>query len=242
MHNILHFQEIDSTNTYLKREYADLADQSVVLADHQTQGRGRLGRVWSDNSDSLTVSLLLKSGIRPTTSSLLPLLAGASLILTLERLGIDASIKWPNDILLQGKKACGILAEAVYDPDLQAIILGIGLNLNDKAFPAEIQKKAISLYQATGRRFDPMEVLHLFLDDFDTLYDSFLQGRYDFLSIVRAHFFLAGKRVYLNYYGEDLHAEVCGLADDGRLEVRSEGKTLLIDAGEVTLEENYGIC
>lgn len=242
MHHILHFQEIDSTNTYLKREYAGLPDQSVVLADHQTQGRGRLGRIWSDNSDSLTFSLLLKSGIRPKSSSLLPLLAGASLILTLKKLGIEATIKWPNDILLQGKKVCGILAEAIYDPDLKAIILGIGLNLNDKAFPAEIQNKAISLYQVTGRRFVPMEVLHLFLNEFDVLYANFSKGRKDFLPIVKAHFFLTGKRIYLNYYGEDLHTEVCGLADDGRLEVKSEDKILLINAGEVTLEENYGMC
>lgn len=241
MHKYLHFDSIHSTNTYLKEHYKELSDGTVVYADHQTQGKGRLGRVWNDDSKSLVFSILLTENLDANRVSQLPLVAGACMAKTLEGYNLAPQVKWPNDVLLNGRKACGILVEAVSDPDLKAVIIGVGLNLNDESFAPEIKDKAISLHQVTGKTYEKEEVLHLYMGCFDNLYqdykDNNAQGSID---IINDHFYLKDKEVYLNYYGEDLHAKVLGITQEGKLIIKSEKGEEEIDAGEVTLEQNYG--
>ncbi len=238
-HTILSFPEIDSTNSYLKREYNNLPDFTIVTADHQTAGRGRRGRVWEDSSASLPFSLLLKGEERENDTSLLPLLTGAAMSDALYELGIENSIKWPNDILIGDKKAVGILLESVYETKREALIIGIGVNVSQKSFPGELKDKAISLYQATGKQFDKKIVLDCFLRHFDCCYGMFLKGDDSFLDTVRERSYLTGKKLYLNYYGEDRHVEALSIASDGSLIVRDGEKTYSLHSGEVTLEKNY---
>lgn len=239
-HKILDFEEVDSTNECLKRDYEKLSEGTVITALHQTKGKGRLGREWKDDSKSLVFSLLLKQNIDPERIALLPLLTGCALYNTLKKFNLEASLKWPNDVLLEGKKCCGILLEAITKEKVEALILGIGLNLNDDSFPEEIKDKAISLHQVTGKTYDRLEVLHAFLDSFDELYALYLKKDDSYLDILRNHSFLDHKKVFLNYYGENIEAEVLGVEADGRLEVVDEkGKHLFLNAGEVTLKEVY---
>lgn len=238
-HTILSFSEIDSTNSYLKREYENLDDGTVVTADHQSAGKGRLGRAWDDGGMSLPFSFLLKDNLQPERISLLSLLSGLCISLTLNDYGIENQIKWPNDILIQGKKVTGILAESIIEETLLAVIVGIGVNLNQKTFPNKLKSKAISLYQATGKEYDKKDFLEHFLHHFDIWYDKFLNEDDSFLDLVRERSYLTGKTVYLNYYGEDSHAKVIGIDRLGNLLVEEDGKTLSLSSGEVTLEKNY---
>jgi BirA family biotin operon repressor/biotin-[acetyl-CoA-carboxylase] ligase len=239
-HPLLFLDEVDSTNEYVKRNLSSLADGAVVRAGHQTAGKGRLGRKWSDGKDSLLFSLLLKSRLDPARVSLLPLLAGAAVYKMLEKNSVPAAIKWPNDVLLDGRKCCGILVEGISQGSLVKVVLGIGLNLNTLSFPEELASKATSLRIATGKTYDPALVLDEFLAQFDPLYEDYLAGKDTFLTILKAHSFLDGKKVLRNYYGEGEEVVVLGIQDDGRLLVRRpDGKEESLSAGEVTLSENY---
>ena len=235
----LYFDEIDSTNSYLKREYESLEDMTIVCAGHQTAGKGRRGRKWEDDKDSLMFSILLKKDIDARRSELLPLLCGVSLYSLLEENHIKASIKWPNDVLIQNKKCAGILLEAVTKEKMEAIILGIGINVNNASFPEDIQNKAISLYEAAGHRFDKKEILNQFVSEFVKYYGSYLKKEDSFLDVLQSHSYLDGREVILNYYGEDRHGKVLGIAKDGSLLLLENGKETKIKSGEVTLEHNY---
>lgn len=238
-HPIVSFPEIDSTNTYLKREYKNYDDGTVITAEHQTAGKGRSGREWVDDSKSLVFSLLLKDNLEPERASLLSLLSGLCVSLALDDLGIENQIKWPNDVLIHEKKAVGILSESVVEGRLQALIIGIGINLNQDSFPSSLQDKATSLYLQTGKKYEKFPFLECFLHYFDIYYDKFLQEDDSFLDCVRERSYLTGKQVYLNYYGEDRHATVKGIDNDGNLLVDEDGKTVSLNSGEVTLEKNY---
>lgn len=235
------FEEIDSTNEYLKREADKLPQGSVARALHQTAGKGRRGRKWEDDKDSLMFSLLLKDNLNPDRVSLLPLLTGVVLYETLEDYGIQTSLKWPNDVLLHDKKCCGILLEGMSEgSSLKALILGVGLNLNAKRFPPELEKKATSLYLETGKTYDGKEVLNHFLTHFDKEYSKYLANKDSYLDILRKHSYLDGKKVLLNYYGEGKEVTVVRVEEDGRLKVvDKENKPLYLNAGEVTLESVY---
>ncbi len=238
-HTILSFQEIDSTNSYLKREYDSLQTQTIVTAKHQFAGKGRSGREWDDGNQSLPFSILLKEKTNPERASLLSLLSGLCISETLDDYGIENEIKWPNDILIHGKKAVGILAESIIENRLLAVVIGIGVNLNQESFSESLKNKAISLYQATGRKYDEKDFLNHFLRHFDIWYDKFLRQDDSFLVKVRERSYLTGKSVYLNYYGEDRHALVLGIDERGNLLIEENGKTLSLNSGEVTLEKNY---
>ena len=147
------FSLIDSTNEEAKRRARAGAETgSVFAADYQSGGKGRLGRRWeSAKGESLLFSLLLKKPLLPENLGLLPLLSGVAVCRTLrEDLGLDARIKWPNDVLLGSRKVCGILAESGSGPDGLWAVVGMGLNLSQPAFPADLEKRATSLF--LGRR------------------------------------------------------------------------------------------
>lgn len=236
---VQHFDELDSTNSYLKRNYSSLEDKTVIVASHQTSGRGRLSRTWEDDSHALMFSILLKKDLNLNRVSLLPLLVGVSLVKTLEEFGFDPSIKWPNDILLENRKCAGILLESIYQDKLECLIVGVGLNVNNKSFPKELENKAVSLSQISLKEYIIKDVLDRFLDHFEKDYEDFLKGNDQFLEVLKSHFYLQGRKVHLNYYGEDKEGEVIGIDENGNLLLSHQGQIQSIRAGEVTLENNY---
>ncbi len=235
----LYFEEIDSTNSYLKREYEHLDDMTLVSAGHQFAGKGRLGRKWEDDSSSLVFSILLKENLNEDRISLLPLLCGVSLLTTLEDYSIPSLIKWPNDVLIDGKKCAGILLEAVYEDEIKALIIGIGINVNTKEFPKELKSKAISLFQYSKKEYDKEEVLHRFIHHFEKFYLDYQKKKDTFLSILKECSYLDQKEITLNYYGENKHVKALGILDDGSLQVKEGDKVYSVSSGEATLEKNY---
>ena len=173
--SILTFDTLDSTNSYLKRNGKYLDHFTVVQANHQEQGKGRLGRSWKDQGNSLLFSILLKEKIEPERVPLLSLLAGASVVLTLEHYGLTPLVKWPNDTLVSEKKISGILTEAVSEGEDIFYIVGIGINLNQKGFEGELSQKATSLFLLTKKEYDKEEVLTVLLSYFTPLYQDYIQ-------------------------------------------------------------------
>ena len=239
MHKIIPFQSIDSTTSYLNENFKSLAEGDVCFSLHQTGGKGRRGRVWQDEGKDLLFSILFLEGLNEKLALALPLLSGAAVAQTLVGLGFDPKIKWPNDVLLNDKKCCGILVEGVSETSIDAIISGIGINLNEDSFPEDIAYKATSLHIQSGLTYDPKEVLSLFLKEFDELYEDYKRGGKRYLTLIRERFYLLGKEVYLNYHNENLSGSVEGIDDEGSLLLNDGKRVHHLISGEVSLERTY---
>ena len=213
---------------------------TVVVADSQTRGRGRLGRRWvSPPGKNVYVSLLLRPDILPDGAPNLSLVAGVALADALEGLGVPGALKWPNDLYLGDRKAAGILAEMSADPDrVRHVVIGVGINVNMDAgdFPPEISGRATSLRIHTGRTFPRAEVLARFLDAFDDRYGEFLAGGF---AALRERWdrrdFLRGRRVRLRRGRGEGWGVAGGVDPDGALRFRPDGAAAdeAVHSGEI---------
>ena len=176
---LLYLEEIDSTNRYAKDNIDTIADETIVYADKQTAGRGRLNRKWSYiGNDNIYATIVLKPSdeMRESYPNLTQLLC-LVLCQTFEEYGVNPKIKWPNDIQIAGKKISGILAEAVMgESSLKGIVLGFGINLNtDRETLSKIDQPATSLNIETGKTIDKKEFLNKLIDKFCLLYNKFIE-------------------------------------------------------------------
>ena len=177
--NLYHFYSVDSTNAFALRllgRQQDVPDGGLVLAESQTAGRGRLGRSWhSEPASGLYLSLILKPEIPPTLAPLLTLGCAVALHNAVEKsTRLDVDIKWPNDLLIGGKKIAGILAEIQADLDrLHFLVIGVGLNVNHIELPSDLADRATSLRIASGQSASRIEILVDFLEEFEGLLDRF---------------------------------------------------------------------
>jgi BirA family biotin operon repressor/biotin-[acetyl-CoA-carboxylase] ligase len=176
---LFHFYTVDSTNAFASRLLAHgrkVAEGTVIIAESQTAGRGRLGRSWySERESGLYFSLVLFPKVPPSLAALLTLGAAAAMHNAVERYtGLDIDIKWPNDLLTGGKKFCGILSEIQAEVDLlQHMIIGTGVNVNHEVLPADISDRATSLRIASGRMQSRNEILLEFFEEFENIYLEF---------------------------------------------------------------------
>ncbi len=208
----------------------------VVLAEEQSRGRGRLGREWLSPGGSLSLSILLRPTL-PLLPSLI-MLASLAVVHTIEKnTGLKASIKWPNDVLMRGKKVCGILIEnAIEGQRVLYSVIGIGLNVNldIKEYP-QISSLATSLSQELGKEVDRQQVLQSLLEEVEKLYLALRQG----ISLHRewqARLETLGKRVRASW-GDRVEEGYAEAVDEegGLLLRRSDGSQVKILAGDVTL-------
>lgn len=173
--NTLYYPRVSSTMDAARRMAdAGMAEGTVILADEQTAGRGRLGRQWLSSPGS---SLLLSIILRPSLAKLprLNMVGGLAVLLSIERAtGLKCAIKWPNDVLIKGKKVSGILMENVFEGgQLKAAIVGVGMNIRlDVSSYAEISATATSLTAELGREPSRWEILLPLLEEFERLYDE----------------------------------------------------------------------
>jgi len=176
---ILLLEEIDSTNDEARR-LAKLGEKegTVVVAASQIKGKGRFDRRWISPTGGIYISIILKPYVNPSKFPILTLLSAISVVRTIRGLAnLDASVKWPNDIEISGKKVGGILCEAVKN----TVIIGIGINLNTglSVFPASLRKHVTSVKFETGSTLHRDKVIMILLEEFDKLYRDFLHGRQD---------------------------------------------------------------
>ena len=170
---VLYLRICDSTNQ-TARELAEDAEPefSLVLTDRQIAGRGRMGRCWlHDAEDGIAMSLLLRPKMPTTALPMMTLAAALAVHSALDTVaGIRAEIKWPNDILYQGKKICGILTEGVIDGENTYAVLGIGMNVNQTEIPDELSDTAVSLRMITGKTFLREELIAGIVNAFSGYY------------------------------------------------------------------------
>ena len=234
------FETIDSTNACARTlGDIDTPEGAVVFADFQTNGRGRLGRMWiSEPESNLLFSVLLRPAVKAEMAGLLTLYASAAVARAIEHcVGESVECKWPNDLLLHGKKFCGILLENSFQPSgLGYAIVGVGINVNQRTLPAEITGKATSLARETGKEYDRKQVLQAVLTEMDALYVS--AGKGDFSRVVSEwtkRCLMFGKGVKVQQHDHTIEGTALRLNNDGGLIISSSGGELAVYAGDVTL-------
>ena len=232
-YNIIHLKEVTSTNDYLKDNYKSLPEFTIVYADMQTKGKGRLGRVWQSSNKNLEFSILLKPSFADIST--LSLLFGLAVSQTIDKY-IKSEIKWPNDIIVNDKKICGMLAEAISSKKVDAYIMGIGLNINEIKFEGGLKDKATSLKLILNKDFDIKTILDEFIISFDSLYEEYKSGHYSFIDSVRKKNYLKGKSGFI----QDSFVKVVDIDNKGNLVVEKEdGSILHLYSGEFSLNNFY---
>lgn len=233
--------ETGSTN----RDAAALASNEgqsesvTVVAGRQTQGRGRLSRAWfSPPEQNLYFSMLLQPSIEPARAASLPLVTGLAVAEAVTDCApeIVPQIKWPNDILIGGKKLCGILCEMQADMDrVRYLIAGAGVNVNlsSDMLPEDLQTRATSLRIETGRVFSRAEVLAAILNRFEPLYDQWRRDGFEpLIPLIAAYDVLYGKTVTLEAGGRVMTGRAEGVQSDGALRIATDDGTVPVYSGE----------
>lgn len=239
--DIVFHETLSSTNLWAKQHVAALTHGTIVVADEQTQGRGRMGRQWdSSKGDGIWMTMLLRPGLPMSDGGKITQMAAVAMHqAVVKETGLPVKIKWPNDLLIEEKKICGILTEMTGELNrMEQLFVGIGVNVNQKRFPRDICQTAASLYSASHQRFSRSRLLAAFLNHFEVYYDDYVnhQAYAPVLEIARSQSSLLGKSVTV-FKGEiTLPATAVQLHEDGRLEVvYSSGGRELLSGGEVSI-------
>lgn len=237
--NILHFDTIGSTNDYAKKIGNELIDGSVIISEEQTKGKGRLGRVWESKAgEGIWMSIILKPDLIPNKAPFITLIAGASIVKALNILGVDAKIKWPNDIIINNKKLSGILTELSAEIGrVNYIVVGIGMNVKDDDFDEELQNKATSLYKE-NYKVSRVDIVKEILCQFEKLYLDYVENndKREVLDICRKYSAIIDKEIYVIKNDERKLVNCIGINEDGNLIIKNEeGKLEEIMSGEVSI-------
>ena len=234
-YKVINFDVITSTNQYIKEQYKNLEPFTIINANKQTNGRGRVDRKWeSIEGKNLTFSIYLKPKILPEKLPLLSLVIGASIYNVLSKY-INCSIKWPNDIIVNDKKIAGILVESIYSNKLEALVAGIGININQDQFSNDLKNKATSLFIETNTEYNKNIILDEFIKEFDLLYNDFIIGNNQFVNICKEHNYLLNKEINYNVS----IAKIVDISEEGKLIIDINGKQEQLFFGEITLESIY---
>ncbi len=228
----MHFEELDSTNAYAKRQCSLLADKTVIVARTQSAGRGRLSRSWRSDPGGLYFSLVLKPRETDFLANLTQLMA-LSVCETLRALGANAWLKWPNDVLADGRKICGILSEAVTGPNgLEALALGVGVNVRQTDLSAAGQPAA-SL-KTLGIEADEESVLNAVLERFFARYENMLQNGFESIRSRYLELFpYTGKEVGIRFGARETRGRVQTISPDGRLILGTPEGNMGISIGDM---------
>lgn len=240
---ILHFQSTDNTNHQAKMlAYEGAPEGALVIAEEQSQGRGRRGRIWfSPAGQGLYATVLLRPPLPPSEAPKLTLLTAVATAEALEReTGLPIRIKWPNDILVNGCKLAGILAEIGTEMDtVDFAVIGLGLNVNipQASFPSDLRTPATSLFIETGRPFSRVRLLQSWLEALEETYTLFRRGNFaDILSRWKILADIVGSRIAVDLPGRRYSGEVQEVDENGVLILREPGGTLQrIFSGDITL-------
>ena len=244
---VLYFDTIDSTNTKAQ-ELAEKGYPSgtLVVADKQESGKGRRGRSWvSPSGTGIFMTLMIKPDINPNNASMLTLVAALAVAKAITSVtGEEALIKWPNDIVVNGKKVCGILTEMNAQFDyINHIVVGIGINVHNESFPEEISQMASSLMiEAGGKRFHRAQIIAETMSYFEQYYDTFLKTQ-DLSALVREYDELLvnmNKAVRVLDPKEPFDGKAMGITPKGELIVDTWESRKLVSSGEVSVRGIYG--
>ena len=235
---VVHHEQIDSTNTRALEELraGDAEDGIVHVADRQTAGRGSGGKAWvSGDGLGLSFSVVLDGTHRSRPLPFLPAVAVAD---ALREHGVDAHVKWPNDVLVADRKIAGILIEAVLEGAKRAWVIGVGINVNQAAFPEEVDAIATSMRRETGREFARAEILADVLRRMDRLEED---GA-DLAAAFRQRCRMPGRWIEASRDGVPSRVLVRDIDADGHLVVENEAGTVTtwVSATDLDIATSYG--
>jgi len=247
-HEVIHFQEIDSTNNYAKKIANDgCAHGTIVVSEKQTMGRGRVGREWkSYNSEGLWFTIVLRPDLEPEDIQIVTLAASVAVVEGIfEAQGIVCGIKWPNDIILDNCKLGGILTELSAEPGhVNYVVVGIGININQalSTFDDEIKNKATSLKIHTGIPVSRVKVLGSILTRFEETYSVMLKGNtQEIIDRWSRYSVTLGKEVKLLFKNIEYNGLAQSIASDGKLVVKcNDGVVRELSSGEIQVRGLLG--
>lgn len=238
--NLIQLKHVNSTNTYAKENIDKLPDRTIVSADVQTGGYGRFERKWVDlGTENIYTTFVLKPSdkFEPVYANLTQYLS-TCLCRQIEDLGKVPQIKWPNDVLLNGKKVCGILAESVIKGGiLKGIVLGVGVNLNASVQKlTKIDRPATSLNLEVEKEIIKMEFLENMIQTFFKDYDKFLKSGYAFIKEDYEKFssLKRGQNLKVAVFNNVKEGFFCGFDNNGNLLLSEDnGNIVNINMGEI---------
>ena len=245
--SIEYFEVTDSTNQRIY-DFAEKGREEGLLAvaEEQTGGKGRRGRSWvSPPGTGIWMSLLLRPKVEPQKASMVTIVAALAMTKAMEKItGMEIRIKWPNDVVLNGKKVCGILTEMSAElEEIHYIIVGIGINANTESFPEDIQDRATSIYLESGKKVERAAFIAEFCVQFEQYYERFLEmGNLAFLKEEYESYLInIGREVKIIKKKEERVRKALGINELGELIVaKSDGTTEIIFSGEVSVRGLYG--
>ena len=237
------FQETNSTNDVVEKLARDgVAEGVVVFAESQSKGRGRLGRKWiSPAGEGLWFSVLLRPQLPPASATQLTIAAATAVARAIRlETGLLPQIKWPNDILIEGRKVVGILTELSAELDrVRYVIIGIGVDVNVREFPAELADSATSLAAAAGKNLIRAEIAAAILKELDADYARITRGEFSALAEEwERQCITLGRRVQIHIGDRTMAGRAESLDGDGALLLRTDyGHLERIVGGDVVLEK-----
>ena len=245
--NCIFLETVDSTNNYLKRAAEDGAvNGTLAVAEEQTGGKGRRGRSWeTPKGTNIAMTILLRPEIRPEHASRLTLLMAMAVVRGIQKeTGLQAGIKWPNDVVVDGHKVCGILTEMNTEVDyINYVVIGTGINVNQTEFPEEIREIAGSLKLSAGHPVARAGLIASIMEELEDLYEVFLKTEY--LSALKDEYnrncVTCGHEIRVLEPGHEYTGMTDGINDLGELVVKkADGETVCVYAGEVSVRGLYG--
>ncbi|HWI54103.1 MAG TPA: biotin--[acetyl-CoA-carboxylase] ligase [Desulfobacteria bacterium] len=242
--NIVYHEVVDSTNVIARAMALKGSEEgTVIIAEEQTAGKGRMGRSWfSPAGQGLWFSIILRPQICPADAPKLTLVAAVAVAKTLREVGIQAGIKWPNDILIQGRKLAGILTEMNAEIDrVHYLVVGIGINVNlgEDVIPDELASIATSMEEYTKNGVSRIRVLASLLNNFDSLYREFTEGGFrKILDAWKEMSVTLNRHVRVHTIGSTDEGVAFDIDEEGALILMKEdGSMKRILAGEVSLRD-----
>ncbi|WP_338451817.1 biotin--[acetyl-CoA-carboxylase] ligase [Niallia oryzisoli] len=241
----IHYEEsVDSTQKIALQLSLDGAPEgTVVIAEEQTRGRGRMARAWfSPKYTGVWMSVILRPNLLPQKAPQLTLVTAVAVVQAIEELtSIKPEIKWPNDILINGKKITGILTELQAESDrINSVIIGIGMNVNQEleAYPEELLTIATSLRIESGNRLNRAELIRLVLAKLEHLYDLYLQEGFQPIKLLWESYAVSiGKMITARMVQGDLYGKALGITGDGVLMLEDEaGKVHFVYSADIELQ------
>jgi len=241
---IHYFEKISSTNTVAKRQaQKDAKEGTTIIAETQTRGKGRLNRTWLSPKGGIWLSIILRPEIAAEESLKITLTGAVAVAKTLRKMfNLKAEIKWPNDVLINHKKVCGILTEAALKgKTINFVIIGIGINANFTlmTLPKNLQATATTLKEALREDVDREKLVCFLLKEFESCYKMFKERKFkQLLKEWRAMASFLGKEVEVVSFKEKFRGVATDIDNDGTLIVKlADGTTKKVLSGDVTVRK-----
>lgn len=239
MKNCYHYDKLDSTSTYLKQNYKKYKDLTFLSANYQTKGHGRNNKEWiSEYGENLLFSILIKDKTLISKYKNISLASAVCIYKILKELNVkNIAIKWPNDVYVNDKKIAGILLESIsFKNDIEALVVGVGLNVNSNKFSIKSLNKPTSIYLETSKKELINDLKNKVYISFLEMFENIKKDDNSYLEIVRKNNYLKDKLVYHVVNDKKIQIKVIDINEDNSLKVKINNDISNLYSGEILIE------